>query len=81
MSKTKRLELENQALKNVIACIREELDELESREISATVGRISGIIKSSDHMIELAVNRGYAMDYREHKEKEPGSRNCQGSIG
>lgn len=81
MSKTKRLELENQALKNVIACIREELDELESREFSATVGRISGIIKSSDDMIAFAVSRGYAIDYREHKEKEPDSSNCQGSIG
>lgn len=68
MKKIERLELENQVLRNIIACVREELEI--KRDRCETCGRISSIIDFEGKM-EFALSIGEAVDYRCNKEKEP----------
>lgn len=68
MKKIERLELENQVLRNIIACVREELEM--KREPCETCGRISSII-DFDNKMKFALSMGEAIDYRCNKEKEP----------
>lgn len=68
MTKMKRLELENEVLKNVIACVQEEIDRRRDNPYE-TIGTISAMI-DFDRKMTWALESGYAIDFREHKEGE-----------
>lgn len=69
MTKMERLELENEVLKNVIACVQEELDH---RKINPyeTIGAIRAVIKYDEKM-KFALKHGCALDYRMQRKESP----------
>lgn len=69
MTKMEQLKLENEVLKNVIACVQEELDHKEDNPY-ITLGAISGVIKYDEKM-KFALKYGYTIDYRRCEEKSP----------
>lgn len=75
MTKMERLKLENEVLKNVIACVQEALDHRDDN-IYITIGRISAMIDYEKEM-KFALEHGCALDCRRYKENDPRSCNSQ----
>lgn len=69
MTKIERLKLENEVLKNIIACVREKIDHRDDNPY-VTIGAISATI-DFETKIKWALESGYAIDYREYKENDP----------
>lgn len=69
MKKIERLELENKVLKNIIACIQEELNSSE-HSYSEQTGTIMAIINFEEKM-KIAEILEEAIDYRKNKNDSP----------
>jgi len=66
MKKTEKMQLEIDVLRNIIDCVRQEIDiyHADGQKLYEALGRIDGITEDLDKKLDFAMHTGEAMDYR-----------------